>query len=166
MSPKPKLAETETVLVVEHEVMVRMLVSEYLRQCGYKVIEAANADEAIVVLQHPDLTIDLVLSDTEMPGAMDGFALAHWVRQNKPGLTVILVGSPARAAAVAGELCESGPMLSKPYEPQILLNQIKRLLARPGLAQEGLPCTEPKYGSGRMQATTITRNMPDFKPAV
>jgi CheY-like chemotaxis protein len=122
-------AGTETILVVEHEVLIRMVISAYLRDCGYKVIEAANADEAILVLQREELTIDVVFTDTEMPGSMDGFALSQWIRANRQGLEVILVGSPARAADAAGELCESGPTLSKPYEPQVVLDRIKRLLA-------------------------------------
>jgi CheY-like chemotaxis protein len=49
-------AGTETVLVVEDEVLIRMVISTYLRDCGYRVIEAANADEAILVLQQEELT--------------------------------------------------------------------------------------------------------------
>jgi DNA-binding response OmpR family regulator len=64
-----------------------------------------------------------------MPGTMDGFGLSKWLRANKPGMPIILVGSPARAAEAAAELCENGPLLSKPYEPQILLDRIKRSLA-------------------------------------
>ena len=119
---------TETVLIVGHEVLIRMVISAYLRDCGYKVIEAAKADEAILVLQREELTIDVVFTDTEMPGSMDGFALSQWVRANRQGVDVILVGSPARAADAAGELCASGPTLSKPYEPQAVLDRIKRLL--------------------------------------
>jgi CheY-like chemotaxis protein len=122
-------AGTETVLVVEDEVLIRMVISAYLRDCGYRVIEAANADEAILVLQQEELTIDVVFTDTEMPGSMDGFGLSQWIRANRQGLEVILVGSLARAADAAGELCESGPTLSKPYEPQAVLDRIKRLLA-------------------------------------
>ena len=120
---------TETILIVEHEVLIRMVISAYLRDCGYKVIEAANADEAILVLQREELTIDVVFTDTEIPGSLDGFALSQWIRANRQGLEVILVGSPARAADAAGELCASGPTLSKPYEPQAVLDRIKRLLA-------------------------------------
>jgi len=123
-------AATETVLVVEDEVLIRMVISAYLRDCGYRVIEAANADEAILVLQQEELAIDVVFTDTEMPGSMDGFGLSQWIRANRQGLEVILVGSPARAANAAGELCESGPTLSKPYEPQAVLDHIKRLLAK------------------------------------
>jgi CheY-like chemotaxis protein len=128
--PRPESTDgAETVLVVEDEVLIRMVISEYLRGCGYKVIEAANADEAIVVLQQQELTIDVVFTDIEMPGSMDGFGLSRWIRVNRPSLEVILVGSPERAADVAGELCESGPTLSKPYEPQVVLDRIKRFLA-------------------------------------
>jgi CheY-like chemotaxis protein len=119
----------ETVLVVEDEVLVRMVISEYLRTCGYKVIEAANGDEAIVVLRQAEIVVDVVLSDIEMPGTIDGFGLSRWVRAEKPGLEVILVGSPSRAADAAADLCENGPMLSKPYEPQVVVDRIKRLLA-------------------------------------
>jgi CheY-like chemotaxis protein len=123
------VAVAETVLVVEDEVLIRMAISEYLRECGYRVIEAANADEALIVLQEPALTIDVVLSDVEMPGSIDGFGLSLWVRQHRQGLEVILVSSPKRAADAAADLCESGPMLSKPYEPQIVVEHIRRLLA-------------------------------------
>ena len=122
-------AAAETVLVVQDEVLIRMVISEYLRDCGYKVIEAANADEAILVLQHKELTIDVVFTDIEMPGSMNGFGLGQWIRANRQGLDVIVVGNPARAADSAAELCESGPTLSKPYEPQVVLARIKRLLA-------------------------------------
>jgi DNA-binding NtrC family response regulator len=120
----------ETVLLVDDEVLIRMVISAYLRDCGYKVIEAANADEAILVLQQNDLTIDVVLSDLEMPGAMDGFGLSQWVRKHRQGLDVILAGNPARAADAAAKLCESGPSLSKPYEPQMAADLIRRLLAQ------------------------------------
>ena len=118
----------ETVLVVEDEVYVRMVISEYLRGCGYKVIEAADADEALAVLQNPEIPVDIVFSDIEMPGTMDGFALSRWIRANRPDLDVILAGSVARAVGAATELCEEGA-LPKPYEPQAAADRIHRLIA-------------------------------------
>jgi DNA-binding response OmpR family regulator len=100
-----------------------------LRECGFKVIEAANSDEALTVLQEPDLTVDLVLSDAGIPGRMDGFGLSQWLRAHKAGMPIILVGSPGRAVEAAADLCEAGPMLARPYEPEILLDRIKRTLA-------------------------------------
>jgi CheY-like chemotaxis protein len=123
----PTQPPASTLLLVEDEVLIRMNISQYLRDCGYKVIEAASADEALQVLQS-DHAVHLVLSDVEMPGTMDGFGLAQWVRKNKQGVKVILAGTPERAADTAAELCEDGPTLSKPYEPQALLDLIKRQL--------------------------------------
>ena len=118
----------ETILVVEGEVFVRMVISDYLRGCGYKVIEAANSDEALVVLQNPEIAIDVVFSSIEAPGSMDGFELSRWIRANRPGLDVLLAGSVPRAVSVATELCDEGP-LPKPYEPQVVVDRIRRLIA-------------------------------------
>jgi DNA-binding NtrC family response regulator len=128
-TPSAPVAIADTVLVVEDDVLIRMVIAQYLRECGYRVIEAAHAHEAITVLQEPELKIDVVLSDVEMPGSMDGFGLSQWVRKHRQGLAIILVGSPASAADAAADLCESGPMLAKPYEPQIAVDHIRRLLA-------------------------------------
>jgi CheY-like chemotaxis protein len=66
----------ETVLVVEHEVMVRLAISEYLRHCGYRVIEAISAEEAITVLSSDDITVEVIFSAAELGEGMNGFALS------------------------------------------------------------------------------------------
>ena len=126
MTDKPTLQET--ILLVEDEVLVRMPIAQYLRDCGYKVIEAVNADEAMTVLMHKETVVDIVFSDIEMPGAIDGFGLAKWIREHRPGLDVLLAGTVSRAVDNAKELCEEGPV-PKPYDAQIVHNHIKRLLA-------------------------------------
>jgi DNA-binding response OmpR family regulator len=118
-------ALTETILVVDGEVLVRMVIAAYLRDCGYRVIEAASALEAMLVLDDAENHVQVVLAAVEV----DGFALAQQIRRSRPGLRVILAGTPSRAADAAGELCEHGPMLAKPYEPQVVLDRIRRLLA-------------------------------------
>jgi DNA-binding NtrC family response regulator len=118
----------ETILVVEDDILVRMPIAHYLRDCGYKVIEAANADEATTVLLHQETRIDIVFSDIEMPGSIDGFGLAKWVRDHRPGLDVILAGTVSRAVDAAKDLCEEGPV-PKPYESQVVYDRIRRLLA-------------------------------------
>ena len=72
--------------------------------------------------------MDIVFSDIEMPGAVDGFGLAKWIREHRPGLDVLLAGTVPRAVENAKELCEQGPV-PKPYDAQIVHNHIKRLLA-------------------------------------
>jgi CheY-like chemotaxis protein len=105
-----------------------MEISDYLRHCGYRVIEATNADEAMIILQHAEIDVDVVFSDVEMPGSMDGFQLSKWLRAHRPGVDVILTGSIPRAADAAAELCDSGP-LPKPYQPQIAIDRIRQLMA-------------------------------------
>jgi CheY-like chemotaxis protein len=129
----------ETVLVVEDDVLLHLSIAAYLRDCGYRVIEAADADEAVLVLKQPNLDVDVLFSEVEMPGAMDGFGLAQWTRANRPGLDIVLTGSVSRAVNAATTLCEDGPM-PKPYEPQAVHDRIRRLLAaRPPKSPKGAP---------------------------
>lgn len=128
----PSAPQPRTVLVVEDEVLIRLVIADYLRECGYRVHEAANADEALAVLESPDVTVDVVFSDVSMPGSMDGFALARWIRANRPQVDVVLTSGIDRTAEIAGTLCEAGPILGKPYEPQSVVDRIKQLLARVG----------------------------------
>ena len=124
----PERSADETILVVEDEVLIRTAISEYLRHCGYRVIEACSADEAITLLTQPDIIkIDIVFSDIEMPGSMDGFGLSKWIRQHHKGIEVVLTSTIEKAAKAAGDLCEEGPHLKKPYEPQQVVEWIKRL---------------------------------------
>jgi DNA-binding response OmpR family regulator len=120
----------ERILVVEDEVLVRLVIAEYLRDCGYRVHEAASAEEAMVVLQSSDVSIDLVFSDVVMTGQTDGFALARWLREHKPDVKVILTAGIDRSAEVAATLCEAGPMLEKPYEPGHVVERIRQLVSK------------------------------------
>jgi DNA-binding NtrC family response regulator len=118
----------ETVLIVEDEILIRIPIAQYLRDCGYKVIEAANADEAMVVLTHRETVVDIVFSDIEMPGSVDGFGLAKWIRENRPGMDVILTGTVPRSVDAAKDLCDEGP-IPRPYEVHVVHDHIRRLLA-------------------------------------
>jgi len=119
----------QTVLVVEDEVLIRLVVAEYLRECGYRVHEAVSAEEAILILEAPEVSVDIVFSDVEMPGGMDGFGLARWVRSNRPDTKVILTSGAERSADIAGTLCEAGPLMKKPYHTQEVVDRIKQLKA-------------------------------------
>ena len=119
-----------TILVVEDEVLIRLVIADYLRDCGYKVHEAVSGEEAIAILQAPEVSIDVVFSDVEMPGSMDGFALARWVRANKPGMEVILTSGIERSADIAATLCEAGPLMKKPYSSQDVVDRLRQLAAK------------------------------------
>jgi CheY-like chemotaxis protein len=130
MAASPSTARAaETILIVEDEILIRFDVADYLRSCGYQVIEAANASEALAFLQSGN-RVDLVFSDVQLPGSMDGFALARWVRAHQPEIKVILTSGVARSTEIAGELCDEGPLEKKPYDPQHLLKRIRETLAR------------------------------------
>ncbi|MGO4685387.1 response regulator [Hyphomicrobium sp. 2TAF46] len=118
-----------TVLIVEDTVLVRLAIAAYLRDCGYRVIEAASSDEAILVLQQSATTIDILFSDADVAGALDAFSLCQWSRKNRPETKIVMAASPKGAAVAAGKLCEEGPYLAKPYEPQAVEDYIRRLLA-------------------------------------
>ena len=123
-------APSPTVLVVEDEVLIRLVIADYLRDCGYKVHEAVSGEEAIAILQAPEVSIDVVFSDVEIPGSMDGFALARWVRANKPGMEVILTSGIERSADIAATLCEAGPLMKKPYSSQDVVDRLRQLAAK------------------------------------
>ena len=126
MTDKRKVQQT--ILVVEDDILVRMPIAQYLRDCGYKVIEASNSDEAMQVLLHQETSVDVVFSDIEMPGEVDGFGLTKWIRQHRPGLDVLLAGTVPRAVKNAKDLCEQGPV-PKPYDVGVIHDHIRRLLA-------------------------------------
>jgi DNA-binding response OmpR family regulator len=116
------------ILLVESDVLVRHPLAEYLRECGYQVREASNADEARQVLGDDRISIDILLADIDAPGE-NGFQLAAWVRRSHPVVQVILAGSVVAATEKAGDLCHDGPTLTKPYEHHFVLDQIRRLRA-------------------------------------
>jgi CheY-like chemotaxis protein len=121
-------APPPSILVVEDEVLIRSVVGMYLRDCGFQVVEAGNADEAIRVLES-GLAVDIVFSDVNMPGSMDGFGLAQWLRLKRPDLRLILTSGSAWKAREAGEHREHRPFLVKPYDHAELERQIRALLA-------------------------------------
>jgi CheY-like chemotaxis protein len=88
-------------LLVEDEPLVRMLAAKVLAEAGFRVVEAANADEALTLLQaRPDVLV--VVSDVEMPGKMNGFALARAERERASGVGVILTSG--RVAPQPGDM--------------------------------------------------------------
>ncbi len=117
------------VLFVENEVLVRMAVAAYLRECGFRVVEARTAAEALRVFES-DITIDVLFCGVDIPGDMDGFSLAKRIRLERPQTKIILTSGARRSAEEAGTLCEQGPHLAKPYDHRDLERRIRRLLGR------------------------------------
>lgn len=115
----------ETILVLERDVVTRAFLADYLRSCGYRVLEARSAAEALTILQESSEPIRVVLGDAE-----SGFKLSGWVKANRPKIKVILAANVERASQAAADLCEAGPHGKRPFDPQLLVQRIRSQLAK------------------------------------
>ncbi len=122
-------AAAPSILIVDVDIVSRHVIADYLRHCGYAVVEAATGDEAKTSLGEPTLSIDVILCEVTALGSQTCFELATWVRANRPELEVKLAGGLEMAAQTAAELCENGPHLKKPYDTAAVVDYIKRLRA-------------------------------------
>jgi CheY-like chemotaxis protein len=102
---------------------VRFALADHLRDKGLKVYEARDADEAIELLAFYRGEIDVVFSDVVMPGHMDGFALALWVKKNRPHVQVILTSAYHADMERDPEL--DSVFLSKPYDLKVVLERLR-----------------------------------------
>jgi CheY-like chemotaxis protein len=102
------------VLIVEDEPLVRLCAVETVEAAGFTVIEAANADEAIRILENRK-DIHVVFTDIHMPGSMDGLKLAHAVRDRWPPIKIIVTSGREKVAEQ--ELPAGGRFFAKPYDP-------------------------------------------------
>src|SRR5262245_18575811 len=124
MASQKEATRQPAVLVVEDEILIRSAVAEFLRSAGYKVIEAANADEAVAVCAS-GTPIHLVFSDINMPGALDGIGLARWIADHRRSVPIILtsaVGHAQRAREIGAIF------LLKPYRLAEVVRRISTLL--------------------------------------
>jgi CheY-like chemotaxis protein len=117
----PEQEVSPTILVVEDEVLIRMVLADQLREEGYKVVEASDADEALALLRHDFLHIDVAITDVIMPGSMDGVGLARVLRSERPQIKIILTS--AHRNSVGGP--DYDAFFPKPYDIRAILRQIK-----------------------------------------
>jgi CheY-like chemotaxis protein len=116
----------QTILLVEDEILIRILLADTLREAGYEVVEAANADEALVVLlSHSDL--DLVITDVRMPGKMDGLQLTTYWKRLHPTRPAIVVSGHLQA----GQAGPADAFLPKPFSDGALLETVGKLIGPP-----------------------------------
>jgi CheY-like chemotaxis protein len=124
---KPVEHAMHTVLVVEDEMMVRMPIAEYLRDCGYNVVEAGDAQEAIAVAD-AEGPVNLVFSDVRMPGSMDGYDLAEWFRSHHPGVPVLLTSGYSGGRSLSAASIPGVRFIEKPYSQIHVERRIAALL--------------------------------------
>ena len=120
----------QTVLVVDDEQNVRMLVVEVLEELGYTAIEAHDGQAGLKVLQS-DLRVDLLVTDVGMPG-MNGRQLADAGRVQRPGLKVLFITGYAETAVIShGHLEEGMAVVTKPFALDVLANRIRGMIETP-----------------------------------
>jgi DNA-binding NtrC family response regulator len=119
-----------TMLVVVDEILVRWVIAEHLRDCGYRVIETGSGDEALDVLRRTGLTVNVVFSDVRMPGTTDGFALAQWIQRERPGIKIVLTSGFVNASDASEALYDDAPLILKPYAMGEIKRSIETLLGR------------------------------------
>ncbi|HXG99695.1 MAG TPA: response regulator [Sphingomicrobium sp.] len=113
------------ILIVEDEPMVRMVAADALADCGIVAWEAGDAEEALAVLDlHP--AISLLFTDVDMPGEMDGVALARLVHKLRPDVELVITSG---ATVIANDdLPDHGAFLGKPYQMDIMVQIVETKL--------------------------------------
>jgi CheY-like chemotaxis protein len=115
------LEEVSVVLLVEDEPLVRLVVSELLFESGFRVIEAANAAEALEVLES-GLPVAVVLADVDMPPGIDGYSLARRIRERWPDIEVLLTSG--RQWPGEGDLPAGVAFLAKPCPTAAIVQHV------------------------------------------
>ncbi|WP_024508549.1 response regulator [Bradyrhizobium sp. ARR65] len=128
MEVRHERPDGQWVLLAEDDVLLRIHLAQYLRDCGYKVAEAISAYEAITILKRNHPGIEAVISNIEIAG--DGFGLSQWLRHNRAGLPILLTGTAQRAAEAASRLCRRGSAATASESPNVLLHRIQQALAK------------------------------------
>ena len=112
-----------SVLVVEDEVLIRLSIADELLEHGFEVFEAGGADDAISILERHQ-HIQLVFTDIDMPGSMDGLRLAKFVRGRWP--PIIIIVTSGRFLPTSEELPNDVRFFAKPYDYAALILEFDR----------------------------------------
>lgn len=118
-------ANGPVLLVVDDETLIRMNGVAILEDAGFKVLEAADADEAISVLEHAP-EVRLMFSDVDMPGSMNGVELATAVNQRWPKIRLLLTSGHHWLADAT--LPDHGRFIPKPYSSETVVGEVGELL--------------------------------------
>jgi DNA-binding NtrC family response regulator len=105
---------------VEDEVFIRLDVSEALRAAGFEVIEAKSADDAVSLIEAGE-PVDVVFTDIQLPGSLDGLALANNMRAARPSLIVVFTSGDVTKRAEANRI---GTFVPKPYQTKAVVDLI------------------------------------------
>ncbi|WP_259149808.1 response regulator [Rhizobium sp. BIGb0125] len=120
--------KSKPLLVVEDDGLIRMDIVDMLVDAGYQVLEAANADQALDVLER-EPTICALLTDIDMPGTINGISLAHRVKEERPNCKIVVISG--RYSPSQGTLPDEAIYLSKPISEGDLETTLFQLDIKP-----------------------------------
>lgn len=121
-----------TILVVDDEEIVRLLVTRALQEAGYGVVEATHGAAALALLEAAEHEIDLVVCDLVM-SALNGRDLARWIGEHIPELPVLFIsGYPQPYLEAHGLYDPAIPLLRKPFLPSRLIESVEEALTTVG----------------------------------
>jgi DNA-binding NtrC family response regulator len=113
------------VILVEDEPLIRMIAESVLCDCGFQVFVATDAYEALRILESEAIHIQVLFTDVNMPGAMNGVTLAHYVRRHWPWISELITSG--RGSSANTDMPEGSRFIAKPYDLDKVVNQIRDL---------------------------------------
>ncbi len=117
------------VLVVEDDLLIRLILVEELQDAGYKVLEAENGDAAVATLRTLEVPLTVLVTDIHMPGSKDGLEVASHVLDAFPHVPVVY--TTGRPDVMIGKIAldPKQVLIRKPYVPSQVVEQVRRLTA-------------------------------------
>ena len=119
--------KSTVILVVDDEALLRLYAAGTLEENGFDVLEAANASDALQVLERRN-DVRLIFTDIQMPGRLDGLDLIREVHRRWP--QILLVVTSARVQPKDNEIADHGTFLPKPYSEQALVAEVKNAIKK------------------------------------
>ena len=127
MMPLDHSALHAVVLVVDDEMLLRMRAVDMVEDAGYASVEAVDADQAVAILESRS-DIELVFTDIQMPGSMDGMKLAHTVHERWPSIGIILVSGQLKPENV--DIPADSRFFGRPLEAHEMIAEMRTMIGR------------------------------------
>jgi CheY-like chemotaxis protein len=116
------------ILIVEDDLLLRLALSDYLQEYGFKTFEASNVGDAVNIVRQSASDIDLVFSDINSSRKMDGIGLAKWIHQNHPDIPIWFASGEMKKSQVDEEACANDLFFPKPYDLRSIVSEIRHIV--------------------------------------